>query len=213
MTIKESWTLKFLAIIFLGFMIGNLLFLDYMLITGQMRDNTKVAAISSEDGIEQSYCDKENCVSEIYQTINQATQAAVSDEETYVENAVSAVQPAQEYFVSFGGGTNSTNQWSDVPGAAAYIDSSLYPNIATVTFEVGAYIPTGNQTAYIQLFNETAQHPVWFSEVSLSGGTPQFLVSNPITLDPGNNLYQVQMMSTLSYPTNLTDAKVRIQTN
>lgn len=213
MTIKESWTLKFLAIILLGFVIGNLLFLDYMLLTGQTRDSTKVATISSENEVDESYCDKENCVSEIYQTITQATQAAVSDEETYVGNIVNAAQPAQEYFVSFGGGTNATNQWSDVPGAAAYIDSSLYPNITNVTFEVGAYIPTGNQTAYIQLFNETAQHPVWFSEVSFSGGTPQFLVSSPITLDPGNNLYQVQMMSTLSYPTNLTDAKVRIQTN
>lgn len=209
MTVKESFTLKFAVVVFLGFVIGNLLFLDYLLLGRASEEPARVADFSSEQ--DTGICG-ENCVSEIYQTITQATQSALSQKETYTQTFTGS-QNAQEYIVSFGGGTNATNQWTDVPGAAAYIDSSLYQNITSATFEAGVYIPTGNQTAYVRLFNETAQHPVWFSDVSLSGGTPQLLVSQPITLDPGNNLYQVQMMSTLSYQTNLTDAKVRIQTN
>lgn len=211
MTVKESFTIKFAAVVFLGFVIGNLLFLNYQLF-GRSEDSAKVADFSSNSQ-DTDYCDKENCVTEIYQSIKNATRAASSQDEAYTQNVVQSNQQAQEYFVSFGGGTNSTNQWADVPGAASYIDSSLYENITNVTFEAGVYIPTGNQTAYVRLYNETAQHPVWFSDVSLSGGQPQLLVSQPITLDSGNNLYQVQMMSSLSFQTNLTDAKVRIQTN
>ena len=80
----------------------------------------------------------------------------------------------------------------------------------SVVFEASVYIPTGNQTASVQLFNVTQQHPVWFSEVDMSGGAPQFLVSRPIQLDSGNNLYQVQMQTQLQFPAQLTQSRLHI---
>lgn len=212
MTVKENWTLRFLAVVFLGFVIGNLLFLDYVILKDRIPETSKTASINSSDADETEYCDKEDCVTQIYSAITDATQAAEQVDQAFYAQEV-ASQEGGEYVVSFGSGINTTNSWTNVPGAAAYIDQSLYPNITNVTFEAGVFIPTGNQTAYVRLFNQTVQHPVWFSDVSLSGGAAQLLVSQPITLDPGNNLYQVQMMSSLGYQTNLANASVRIQTN
>jgi hypothetical protein len=39
------------------------------------------------------------------------------------------------------------------------------------------------------------------------------MISQPITLDPGNNLYQVQMQTQLEYPANVSQAIIRIETN
>jgi len=66
----------------------------------------------------------------------------------------------------------------------------------------------------VMLFNMTAGHPVWNSTVFFSGGTnAQLLISQPITLDPGNNLYQVQMQTQLTFPANLNQARIHILTN
>lgn len=120
---------------------------------------------------------------------------------------------SKEYFIAFGGGSNSTDYWADVTGLTATINSSAYGSIKETRFEASVYIPTGNETAYVRLFNVTDQHPVWFSEVSLSGGTPQLLVSDPITLDPGQKTYQVQMKTTLKFQAVLSQTRVHITTN
>jgi len=212
MTIKEHWTLRFIAVVMLGFFIGNLLFLDYIILTGKNTSAVRVADLTTE---EEEFCDKEECVDEIYAAVEQATQSAestISQQENVIFNQVS--NQVKDYYIPFGGGTvTSQNQWANVPGALAYINASDYGSISTITFEASVYIPNGNQTAYVQLFNQTAGHPVWFSEVSLSGGAPQLLISDPITLDPGNNLYQVQMMTQLQFPAVLTQSRVHIQTN
>ena len=133
---------------------------------------------------------------------------------TFIQQSV--VQVAQstsgvkEFFAPFGGGQSIASTWANVPGLQAYIDSSAYPNMKSVVFEASVYIPTGNQTASVQLFNVTQQHPVWFSEVDMSGGAPQFLVSRPIQLDSGNNLYQVQMQTQLQFPAQLTQSRLHI---
>jgi hypothetical protein len=216
MTIKEHWTLRIAAGVFLGFFVGNLLFLDYLILSGDKTEGLRVSDLSTQSQNDSEYCDKEGCVSEIYSAIENATQSAnnnVSAQETNTVSQTSGNQ-VKDYYVTFGGGTvTSQSQWVNVPGALAYINPSDYNSINTVTFEASVYIPNGNQTAYVQLYNQTIGHPVWFSEVSLSGGSPQLLISQPITLDPGNNLYQVQMMTQLGFPAVLTQSRVHILTN
>lgn len=119
---------------------------------------------------------------------------------------------ATESVISFGGGTNETDEWADLPGIAASIDSTKYGRIKTVIFEATVHIPTGNEIAYVRLFNATDKHPVWFSEVSVEGGTSKLLISNPIALDDGNKLYQVQMKTSLKHKAILDQARVRITT-
>lgn len=119
---------------------------------------------------------------------------------------------AKEFFVPFGTGSSSDDDWTDISGMQAYVDSSQYGKLKSVVFEVSLRIPTGNQVAYARLYNATDKHPVWFSEVSLEGGTPKLVVSQPITLDEGNKLYQVQMKTSLKYTAIIDQARLHITT-
>ena len=65
----------------------------------------------------------------------------------------------------------------------------------------------------MRLYNVTDKHPVWFSDVSLEGGTPALLISKPITLDSGNKTYQVQMKTSLKFQAFLDQSRLHIITN
>jgi len=130
------------------------------------------------------------------------------------KDVASTPKGVKEFFISFGSGSNSSSDWQDVLALQSYIDSANYEDIKSITFEASVHVPTGNQTASVRLFNVTDKHPVWSSEVLFNGGgTPQFLVSKPITLDKGNRLYQVQMKTQLQFQAILDQARIHIITN
>jgi len=116
----------------------------------------------------------------------------------------------KEVYIPFGTGVNTTTDWVDVKGAAAYVNSGFYGTIKKVTFEASIGVPSGNQAAYVRLYNATDKHPVWYSEMSMVGAGPELLLSSPVTLDSGNKLYQVQMKSQLGAITNLLQARLHI---
>ena len=147
--------------------------------------------------------------------INKAVSSALSVEEKTIAPAASGggSQGVQEYFIPLGSGVISSQTLMTISGMQATIDGSAYGNIETATFEITVSIPTGNQTANFQLYNSTANHPVWNSSVNFAGGgTPQLLISSPITLDPGSNTYVVQGSTQLQYPAYITQARVHIIT-
>jgi len=119
---------------------------------------------------------------------------------------------AKEYFVPLGTGTNTTSDWADVVGASAYVDTAQYPKIKKVVFEATLAVLTGNQIAYVRLFNETDGHPVWYSEMSMNTTGPTLLTTQAITLDKGSKLYKVQMKTQLKYPANLNQSRIHITT-
>jgi hypothetical protein len=119
---------------------------------------------------------------------------------------------AKEYFVPLGTGTNATSDWADVVGASATVDTAQYPKIKKVVFEATLAVPTGNQIAYVRLFNETDGHPVWYSEMFMNTTGPTLLTTQAITLDKGSKLYKVQMKTQLKYPANLNQSRIHITT-
>ncbi len=116
----------------------------------------------------------------------------------------------KETYIPLGTGVNTTTDWVDVKGAAAYVNAGSYGAIKKVTFEASIGVPSGNQTAYVRLYNATDKHPVWYSEMTMAGAGPELLISSPVTLDSGNKLYQVQMKSQLGVATNLLQARLHI---
>lgn len=139
------------------------------------------------------------------------TQTVVNTTTTQPSSAVSA---AQEYFIPFGSGSGaSQGTYSTLPALSAYVNTSLYTSISTITFEVSATIPNGNQSASIQLYNATGGYAIPNSQVTISGGTPQLLISPNITLPAGNNLYQVQINTQLNSPITIDQARLHITTN
>lgn len=229
----KFFSLNLLIIILLIFVILNLIILDIKFFQnkqGISNDNINIiktavldrgskSAVQAQPDTVGVLC-PDSCVAKINEATssvkitNQAVAAPTPQKETIT---VVVTQPptgsgAKEFFVPFGGGSNSTDDWADVSGIQSYIDTSLYPQIKSVTFEASVRIPTGNQTAFVRLYNVTDKHPVWSSEVSMEGGTAQLLTSQQITLDTGRKLYQVQMKTSLKYQAFLDQARVHILT-
>ena len=116
----------------------------------------------------------------------------------------------KEAYIPLGTGVNTATDWVDVKGAAAYVNTGSYGAMKKVTFEASIGVPSGNQSAYVRLYNATDKHPVWYSEMTMAGAGPELLISSPVTLDSGNKLYQVQMKSQLGSATNLLQARLHI---
>ena len=201
-----------ITLIFLVFL--NLLFLDFVIF-----DRPPAQIIEKTVPLVSNACPL-SCLSEIGKATKEATRsvklASITSSPTPTVKPVSQAQAApsvKEFFVPFGTGSNSSDDWQDVSGLKATIDTANYGSIKTVVFEASVRIPTGNETAYVRLFNATDKHPVWFSDVSLDGGTPQLLISKPVTLDSGNKTYQVQMKTSLKFQAFLDQARLHIITN
>ncbi|HSX40384.1 MAG TPA: hypothetical protein VLF68_02105 [Candidatus Saccharimonadales bacterium] len=119
----------------------------------------------------------------------------------------------KDYFIPLGSGTTSSNDWTSIEGAQAFVDPAQYGTIKTVKFEASISNPNSPQNVSVRLFNTTANHVVWNSEMTMtSDKNAALLISNPVTLDSGNNLYQVQVKTQLMAPTVLTQSRVHITT-
>lgn len=123
----------------------------------------------------------------------------------------STVLPKESY-IPLGPGTSKSPEFEFLTGAEATIDTSNYPGLKEVVFEVFFQIPTGNGKAYVKLFNVTDKHDVWFSEVSNEGGQ---LVKREakIKLDSGNKTYRVMAKSTMQYEVKIEQSRLKITTD
>lgn len=206
---------KFVIFVFAFIILLNLAYVDWLLffegkqvVIEEPISFTPVSPVVQEE--ENSIC-PQSCVSQIQEATASLKLTTTVPPTASGETRASA--GAKEFFVPFGSGSNSSSDWKDVEGLQAYIDSTNFEGVKKVTFEASLRIPTGNQTAYVRLFNKTDKHPVWFSEVSVTGGTPALLISEPITLDKGNKLYQVQMKTQLQFSAILDQARIHIITD
>lgn len=122
------------------------------------------------------------------------------------------VQTAQkEIFIPVGEGSTNSNSYTNLSGAQVMVDSSKYSGIASADFEANVWVTGGNGKAYTQLFNVTAGHPVWNSEITTSSASGILLVSAPIMLDSGQNTYQIQAKTDLTdFSTNVRTARIKI---
>lgn len=118
---------------------------------------------------------------------------------------------SNEFFVPFGAATGaSQGSFTNVGGLQAYVNMSEYSNVSTVVFEVTV---GGSGIVTVQLYDATDGYVIPNSTVTMPGGSPQLLVSSPVTLPPGNKLYQVQVQTQLNAPAIINQARLHITTN
>lgn len=172
----------FITIVFL-----NLLLLDYLII--KLTTHGSVLGVTTEVG---GSCPKD-CI-------------------TQFNSYAGSTSASKEYFIPLGTGSSTAGDWIDVSGVQATIDTAQYPKIKSVIFEATVQVPTGNQIVWVRLYNKTDKHPVWFSEVSMSGAGPVMLESQVITLDKGSKIYQVQMKTQLQFTASLNQSRIHIFT-
>ncbi|MCL5113755.1 MAG: hypothetical protein M1372_01125 [Patescibacteria group bacterium] len=211
----------FAALVFI-----NILVLDLLIFFGKSQPPALRTIVLKQDQpatTSQDFGSKNSCPSNCIKKIEEATASVkLTQTPSPKPTAISTPTPAQtqtttpsssgvkEYFIPVGAGSLSSGDWTDLAGAQTTIDSNQYANIKSVVFEVSLRIPTGNETAYARLFNVTDKHPVWYSDVSIDGGTPKLVFSQPITLEQGVRTYQVQMKTSLLYPAYIDQSRIHI---
>jgi hypothetical protein len=200
-----------LAIIFI---ILNLAYLDLQTFTKpSLPTNNESSKTFSQTPSSQTSACSPSCLSAIEQATASSSLYPTAGTNKPSPQPTTTTSSVKEFFIPFGAGSSVATDWTDVDGLQAYVDTANYPKIKSVTFEASIHVPTGNQTAEIRLFNQTDKHPVWYSEQTYTGGsTSQLLISQPITLDGGNKLYQVQMKTQLGYTAILDQARLHILT-
>lgn len=217
--------LKYILYVVLGILCVNVLILDiYTAFNHSSRSTSNTDRVSAVSSL--SLTCPQNCVdlftssqlssssSAINSTSATATPtSAMALSPTPVATATPTTVPPQtlkEVFIPLGYGFGNASDWTTITGIGASINLANYGSIASVFFEVTVRIPTGNQTVYVRLYNANSYQSIANSDVTLSGGTPTILVSKPIILIDGNNLYQIQMKTQLQYLTYIDQARIRI---
>ncbi len=201
---------RFFIVIFSLSIFVNLVLLDIAFLHGGFSPLKKEVIPTPVVKTEKTSTPDSFCPSSCTSLIKQATE---SSKAIALKQQPSSHVGSRETFITFGSGINSSEDWQDVSGLEAYINTANYGAIKAVTLEASIHVPTGNQTADVRLFNATDQHPVWFSEMHFDGGsTAKLLTSQNLTLDPGDKLYKVQMKTQLKFQANLDSSRLRITT-
>lgn len=197
---------------------GNLLYLDYKLFFEEKKEEMVEIPTSSEREERVQLPSSPSAgltraqVEAIVREATRSLKPQAPEKAPTTTTQTTQTSAVKEFFVHLGSGSSTAQDWEDVPGAEAYIDSTKYGRIKNVYFEASLHTPTGNQTAYVRLYNVTDKNVVWPTELSIEGGEPKLLISPSLTLPSGNKLYRVQMKTQLKSTTNLIQARVRIIT-
>lgn len=208
----EKQDFFYLLLIFLFFLTFiNLIYLDININQSkQISQNTKViySPLPTDNTPNQNIC-PQSCLSQIYQS----TSSAKPSPAPLIKTGGTTSQVTKEYYVPFGSGSGDSSDWTDVPGLAAYVDSTSYSNIKSVIFEVSLHIPTGNEIASVRLVNSTDGRVIANSQLDFNGNTNSVFLSSPaITLDYGQKLYKVQLTTQLQSTAIIDQSRIHITT-
>ncbi len=219
-SIPDGSIKKYMLITVLGLFCINTLILDvYLLTRKQPVPSTTNLQQNTNPIMTQTLACPQSCMDLFHSTVTTTPSVSpvptITPTFTPTPTATLTPTPApttKEFFIPLGSGVGSSTGWTALTGVGASIDPANYGQIANAYFEVTAETPTGSQNVNIRLYNANTYQAVANSTVSFSGGAPTLLISSPITLSQGNNVYQVQMQTQLQKNTYIDQARIRIDT-
>ena len=144
---------------------------------------------------------------------------AIEEATSGLEAANSTTQPStnqpavKEIYIPLGSGSTMSQDWVEMAGVEAVVDSANYPNVKEIIFEAVLKIPSANGKVYAKLYDVNNKHDVWFSEVNSEGPIAYRAESAPISLSSGRNLYRVKMKTSMGYEAVLDSARIKIVLN
>jgi hypothetical protein len=199
-----------LAIIVVAVIMANLLALNLKVFTQTVPVVTKHEIIKIvESVIPGKQADETDCGPRCEEMIRNATASATAQDSS---TSGSTSGTSREAFITIGTGSFSSEyDWGDVPGAQVSVDGSSYGTIKTAVFEATVNTPDGAEDVSVRLYNQTDNRPVWNSDLFFpSGSATRFLVSAPISLEPGSKVYKVQMKTQFATHAKLDLARIHI---
>lgn len=214
---RESSTSSLVIIFILFFIVINLLLLDFKIFSpSEIRISevsTHVTPVQSPTSPPNNRTtDNFSCPVNCLTLIEQATKSSTKIAENPKAENPSPAKP-KEYYIPLGSGSSQKSDWEDIASTETMINFSSYGNVKEVYFIASLRNPTQNGQVEAQLYNATDKHPVWGSPVVMNGPTSQTITSGKLSVDTGNKLYRVQMISSLGALVYLDNAKIRIITD
>jgi len=214
--------IKIFLVVLIGLSLVNLIFLNYKVFFERKQSGVVPTGVYSEKPVtveektllvlpteaiiekEEEACPKA-CLKEISQLMDEITEKAKEKSESQVVKL-----GVKEFYIPFGSGSTKSQDWVELPGVEAVIDSANFPDVKSIIFEAILRIPSANGRVYAKIYDVTSKHDVWFSEVWGEGPTSYRAESVSINLSSGRNLYRVMMKSTMGYEAILDLARLKI---
>ena len=207
----------FLTVLFFLFLI-NLAVLDFVIFS-RSQETTSVQPVTTTESEKITITptmapDKdESCPASCLQAISEANDAVLEQIPATSPSAATGVVSqtgVKEFYIPVGSGSTQSRDWIELAGVEAVIDSANFPNVKSVIFEASLRVPTANGRVYAKLYDVTAKHDVWYSEVWAEGSTSYRAESANINLSSGRHLYRLMMKSTMGYEALLDSARLKI---
>ena len=174
--------------------------------------DTSTISTPTKTAANEVYSCPSSCLSIIKEATQNIPRAGIAGTDQYKEIPLKTATNPKEYYIPLGSGTTSKSDWDNITATETIINPTNYGTIKEAYFVVSFRNPTQNGQTEARLLNVTDNYPVWGSHMVMNGPLAQTINSDKIALPSGNKLYRVQLKSTMSYPVNLENAKIRIIT-
>lgn len=203
-------------IVLIGFLIlVNLLFLDFVWISGQKKsseEKLQIPILKSEPTIIQTSTNVD--CSSCQKLIKEEVAKAIPSEElkpTPTKKVTPTPPQTKISYITIGSsGSTSETSWIDIAGTDFYFNLADYQTVENVRFEVSLRSFLAGNEVYVQLYDITNKRVVDNSGLSTSSGTSILLRSSDLTIWQGNNLYRVQAKSSSGNPLYLDTPRLKI---
>lgn len=107
-------------------------------------------------------------------------------------------------------GSSAKMEWESYVPSDFYFDLSDYPDAKSVQFIAYLKPTDGSGKAFARLYDTSNKRAVDYSDLQSTSGTYELVVSSPLVIWRGNNLYRIQLKSLNGSVAAIQDAKLRI---
>lgn len=212
-------------IVVLTLILSNLVVLDLNLLK-QKKEITDLKSLPTEqtgvlptpsipsfsEETNNNQCDL-NCQQAIDQKISQAI-ATLSAKKTTSQQAKPVAQKTsqpQVIYIPLGGsGSSASRDWADIGNAEVYFDLNDYPSLVEARFEGFISVKNGNGKTFARLYDATHSIGVQGSEIVSTSENFTMVISGPLSLWQGKNLYRVQVKSLNGYDANFDSGRIKL---
>jgi hypothetical protein len=158
------------------------------------------------------------CVNEFNQLISKSlatVSASAKVIEKIVQPTMKPAQPAQQqaksaYIPLLSSGSSTKMEWETYVPSDFYFDLSDYPGAKSVQFIAYLKATDGSGKAFARLYDASNNRAVDYSDLQSFSQTYELVVSSPLTVWRGNNLYRIQLKSLNGSATALQEAKLKV---
>lgn len=139
--------------------------------------------------------------------------AAPKIEKEIVVKSVSKPKVKNTFYVDIpGSGSLLSYDWADLSTTQFYFDTSDFPGLKNIYFEVNMKLFNGNGLAFARLFDSTHGIGVQGSEVQTGSQKDTVVASGQVTFFAGKNLIKVQIKSLTADTTVFNSGRLKITT-